>query len=203
MVNFCLNPADILVKVSNGHDPFSVIERWALGSPFDHVFLYLGAVRIITDPRQHQTLRFPMLFESNGRGVVIQALSNRYGQEVVVMRLKEGYRQGIPKVLKEAVKLASDESARYDYMCIVQFILPRLICEKLGIAMPLKWHRNLLHVCSEAIFEVFYRAKYKILPLNRVPLPGDFVTDSPILEQVWAVTLSEVVVHSSISSPVA
>jgi len=30
-----------------------------------------------------------------------------------------------------------------------------------------------------------------ILPLNPVPLPGDFVTDSLLLEEAWAGKLSE------------
>ena len=85
MNNFKLNPGDILVQVNKRNDPFSRIKRWLMG-PFEHCFFYLGRVRIITSPKQHVTLRFPLLFESNGRGAVIQALSNRYGQPVIVMR---------------------------------------------------------------------------------------------------------------------
>lgn len=190
MNDFKLEPGDILVTVNNRHDPISVIKRWALGSAFDHIFMYLGEVRIITSPEQHQTLRFPLLFESNGRGVVLQSLSNRYSQEIVVMRLKEGYRQGIPKVLKKAVKLASESQSYYDYLCIVRFAIPRLICEKLRVPMPLKYQRNPWQICSEACAEVFWRVKLEVLPRGIVPLPGDFV-DSPLLWTAWTGVLSE------------
>lgn len=193
---FKLEPADILVTVNNRRDPFSVIKRWALGSPYDHVFLYLGRVGLFVNRRQRWILRAPMIFESYGRGCSLRSLSERYGEEVVVLRLKSEFdRRRIPKVLEEAIKLASDSHAFYDYLCIVRYILPRLICEKLGLPMPLAWHRDPWHVCGEAIFEIFYRGKLvDILPDRVVPLPGDFVTDSPLLEQKWAGSLSEEVV---------
>ncbi|MBA7667154.1 hypothetical protein ES703_75239 [subsurface metagenome] len=191
--NFKLEPADILVNINDRSDPYSLIKRWAVG-PYEHVFMYLGKIGILVNRWQRRILRFPMLFESNGRGVVIQSLSNRYGQKVVVMRLKSEYDQRrIPRVLEEAVKLASDSQSYYDYLCIVKYILPRLICEKLSLPMPLKYHRDPWHVCSETQFEVFYRAKLvDILPSYCVPpLPGDFVTDSLLLEEVWRGRLSE------------
>ena len=193
MNNFKLEPADILVNVNDRKDPYSSVKRWAVG-PYEHVFLYMGKVRIIVDPKQNMTLRFPLLFESNGRGVVIQALSNRYGQEVVVMRLKSEFdRKRIPRVLKEAVKLASDPQAFYDYYCIPLHIIPRILNEKFGIPIPLQYHRNEIHVCSEAVFEVFHRAKLVdiLLPDCVPPLPGDFATDSLLLEKLWAGRLSE------------
>ena len=137
-----------------------------------------------------------MLFESNGRGVVLQSLSNRYGQEVVVMRLiSEHNRRRIPHILLEALRLASSSRSYYDYLCIVRFVLPRLICEKLGLPLALKWHRDPLQICSEACWEVFHRVGVDLLPTDVVPLPGDFVTDSPILEEVWRGSLSEDVVE--------
>ncbi|MBA7681736.1 hypothetical protein ES703_90076 [subsurface metagenome] len=190
---FKLRPGDILVNVNDRNDPFSVIKRWAVG-PYEHVFMYMGKVGILVSRRQPKILRFPFLFESNGRGVVLQSLSNRYGQKVVILRLiSEHDRRRIPRVLEEAIKLASEPQAYYDYLCVVRYILPRLICEKLGLPMPLKYHRDPWHVCSEAQFEVFYRAKVvDILPPYCVPpLPGDFVTDSLLLEKVWAGSLSE------------
>ena len=190
MNNF-LQPGDILVNINDRNDPFSVIKRWASG-PYEHVFMYLGKVRIIVRG-QEQLIRFPLLFESNGRGVVLQSLSNRYSQKVVVMRLKSEYdRRRIPKVLREAVKLASDERSYYDYFGIVKFVLPRLIFEKLGLPMPLKYHRDPWHICSEAVNEIFIRGGLpELLYLEDVPLPGDFVTDTLLLEQVWAGSLSE------------
>ena len=194
MDNFKLEPADVLVQVITGNSPYNVIKRSALGNPYEHVFMYLGKVGILVSRRQPRILRFPMLFESNGRGVVIQALSNRYGQEVVVMRLiSEHDQRRIGRVLEEAVKLASNPQSRYDYLCIVKYILPRLICEKLGLPMPLEYHRDPWHVCSEGVFEVFYRAGLVdiLLAYCVPPLPGDFVSDSPLLEQVWKGKLSE------------
>ena len=189
MNNFKLNPGDILVNVNDREDPFSKVKRWLAG-PYSHVFLYLGKVRIIVDPKQNVTLRFPLLFESNGRGAVIQALSNRYGQPVIVMRLKSEYQGKIPRVLKEAVKLASDEKARYDYWCILEFCIPRLLCQKLGIPLALRYSKDEFQICSEAVSEVYHRARVALLPQDVVPLPGDFV-ECELLERVWAGSLSE------------
>jgi len=190
MNNFRLEPADILVCVNDRNDPFSRVNRWAAG-PFEHVFMYMGKLGLIVNRRQRRILRFPMLFESYGRGVSLRSLSERYGQQVVALRLIS--EQGkIPRVLEEAIKLASDNQAYYDYLCIVRFAIPRLICEKLGLPMPLKYHRDPWHICSEAVNEVFIRGGIPdLLYLEGVPLPGDFVTDSLLLKEVWAGSLSE------------
>ena len=190
MNNFKLEPGDILVNVNRRNDPFSRVKRWVAG-PFEHVFLYMGKLGLIVNRRQRRILRFPMLFESSGRGVALQSLSNRYGQQVVVLRLISEHGK-IPRVLEEAIKLASDNQAFYDYLCIVKFAIPRLICEKLGLPMPLKYHRDPWHICSEAVNEVFIRGGIPdLLFLEGVPLPGDFVTDSLLLKEVWAGSLSE------------
>ena len=191
MDNFKLQPADILVNVNRRRDPISTVKRWAAG-PYEHVFMYTGKVGLLLDQGAHEVLRFPMLYESNGRGVVIQNLSNRYGQEVVVLRLKSEYdKRRIPRVLEEAIKLASDPRSHYDYLCIVKYILPRLICEKLGLPMPLKYQKDPWHICTEAVNEVFIQGGLHLLYLDEVPLPGDFVEESLSLEQVWGGTLSE------------
>jgi len=112
MTEFKLQPADILVNVNNRNDLWSRIRRWCVGS-YSHVFLYMGEV--IVGPVGQRRRHIPMLFESNGRGVVLQTLSNRYGQDIMVMRMKKGpKRVGLPDVLDEAVKLASDPQAYYD-----------------------------------------------------------------------------------------
>ncbi|MBA7574433.1 hypothetical protein ES708_16239 [subsurface metagenome] len=194
MNNFRLEPVDILVNVNARSGPCSVVKRWAQG-PYEHVFIYMG--RLAVERSGHVSAygrAVPMLFESNGRGVVLQSLSNRYGEEVVVMRLKSEHdRKRVPCVLDEAIKLASDPQAHYDYLCIVKYILPRLICEKLGLPMPLKYQRNPAMVCSEACAEIFWRAGLVdiLLAYCVPPLPGDFVTDSLLLEKVWAGSLSE------------
>jgi len=190
MNNFRLEPADILVCVNDRNDPFSRVNRWAAG-PFEHVFMYMGKLGLIVNRRQRRILRFPMLFESYGRGAALRSLSERYGQQVVVLRLFTEQSK-IPRVLEEAIKLASDNQAYYDYLCIVRFAIPRLICEKLGLPMPLKYHRDPWHICSEAVNEVFIRGGIPdLLYLEGVPLPGDFVSDSLLLKQVWAGSLSE------------
>lgn len=191
MNNFKLEPTDILVNVNRGKDPLSVIKRWGVG-PYSHVFMYLGRLILARAIQTDVYRQIPMLFESSGRGVVLQSLSNRYGQEVVVLRLKSEHdKRRIPYVLEEAIKLASDPQSFYDYFCIIKFVLPRIIFEKLHLPMPLSWHRDARQICSEAVFEVFYRAKLvDILPESVVPLPGDFVT-SLLLDEVWRGKLSE------------
>ena len=189
-MRLALNPGDILVNLNHRKDPISTIKRWA-GGPCEHVFMYLGKVRLIVDPKQNMTLRFPLLFESNGRGVVIQALSNRYRQEVVVLRLKSEFdRRRIPRVLREAVKLASAPNSYYDFFAIARFVLPRLICEKLGLPLPLKYQRNPAMLCSEACAEIFWRAGLTdIVSRDIVPLPSSFV-ESSLLIRVWEGELS-------------
>jgi len=188
MNNFKLEPCDILVQVNNRNDPFSKVKRWLAG-PYEHVFPYLGAIDFA--PLDKPPLRVPMLFESYGRGAALRSLSERYGQEVVVLRLISE-QDKIPRVLEEAIKLAGDPQAYYDYLCIVRFAIPRLICEKLGIPMPLKYQRNPAMICSEACAEVFIRGGIPdLLFLEGVPLPGDFVSDSLLLKKVWAGSLSE------------
>jgi len=192
MSNFKLEPGDILVNINNRNDLFSKVKRWLAG-PYEHIFMYMGKLGLIVNRRQPRILRFPMLFESYGRGVCLRSLSERYGQEVVVMRLKSEHdRKRILKVLEEAVKLASDPQSYYDYLCIIRFVLPRLILEKLRLPVPLKWQRDERMICSEAVEEVFHRAKLVdiLLPYCTPPLPGDFVTDSTLLEEIWRGTLS-------------
>ncbi|MBA7633066.1 hypothetical protein ES703_40623 [subsurface metagenome] len=193
MNEFKLQPGDVVVNVNRRHDPLSSIKRWAAG-PYEHIFLYMGKVGLFINRRQRRILRVPLLFESDGDGVILESLSSRYSQKVVVLRLKSEFlRRRIPRILEEAVKLADDLQAHYDYLCIVKYVLPRLICEKLRLPMPLAWHRDQRQICSEAVFEVFHRAGLQgiLLPYCVPPMPGDFVTDSLLLKEVWAGVLSE------------
>ena len=190
MNEFTLQSGDFLVNYNDGKDPMSVVKRWAIG-PYSHVYFYLGQMGFFFDRRQGRIMRFPMIFESNGRGCCLRLLSERYGEEVVVMRLRTAYgKRRIPHIITEALILASDEDASYDYWCITRWILPRIICEKLRLPVPLKYHRDPKQVCSEALREVCYRGGLvKILPADIVPLPGDFVTSSPLLGLVGEGTL--------------
>jgi len=199
MNTFKLESGDILVNVNRRRDPLSTIKRWAAG-PYEHVFMYIGRVRLLVNPRQGIILRVPLLFESDGDGVVLESLSSRYDQEVVVLRLKpEHYRRKIPRVLVEATKLADDPQSHYDYLCLVKHVLPRLICEKLRLPtwilqhLPLAWQRDARQICSEAVFEIFHKAGVVEILFDHCqpPMPGDFVTDSPLLEEVWRGILSQ------------
>jgi len=172
---FKLEPMDFLVNVNRGQDPMSVIKRWGVGE-YSHIFAYLP----LDLPGG---ILHPFLYESSGRGVVIQSLSNRYGQEVVVMRLKPQFRGKIPLIIKEAIKLASDPQAYYDYMCIPLNVFPRVFHDKFGMPIPVKYQRNEQMVCSEACAEPCWRVKVPVLSEDVVPLPGDFVV-SAILDEV-------------------
>jgi len=193
MSNFKLQSGDLLINVNRGNDLWSRIRRWAVG-PYSHCFLYMGVLRLGATRYRACAGRLPMIFESYGRGASLRMLSERYDQDVVVMRLRPEYRRRIPKVLREAIKLASDPQAHYDYYCIPRFIIPRIIWEKLHLPldrMPLTWHRNPKQVCPEAILEICLRAGVPVLPDDIVPLPGDFVTDSDLLEEAGCGKLSE------------
>jgi len=197
MNNFRLRLADILVNVNDRKDPISTIKRWGAG-PYDHVFMYMGKADLFVHSQQYGIINIPILFESDGDGVILESLSSRYGQEVVVLRLKAEFDwRRIPRVLEEAIKLADDPQAHYDYLCIVKHVLPRLLMEKLRLPtwilshLPLAWQRDRAQICSEAVFEVFSRAGLKeiILPHCTPPMPGDFVDESLLLEKVWSGTL--------------
>ncbi len=194
MNTFKLKPMDFLVNVNRGQDPFSVIKRWAVGE-YSHVSMYMGQMTIEVEDTDYFVdsvmLRHLMLFESNGRGVAIQSLSNRYGQKVVVMRLNLQFRDKIPLIVEEAIRLASDPQAYYDYYCIPLNIIPRILHDKFGMPLPVKYQRDEKMVCSEACAEVCWRAKVPVLPQNAVPLPGDFVELSGILDEVNRGILSE------------
>ena len=180
---FKLRPGDILVNVSGGKDLWSRIERCAIGE-YSHVFMYLGKIGFYTYQGDSKLLRVPMLFEANhDKGVCLRLLSERYGEEVVAMRLTAGYDK-VPHVIREAIKLASDDQARYDFACIPLNIIPRILHEKLGMPVALKYQRNEQMICSEAVYEVVYRASVNLLPIDIVPLPSDFIT-SPLLHKVW------------------
>lgn len=185
MNNFRLQPADILININDRSDPLSIVKRWTVG-PFEHVFLYMGELGLFSTRAQRRIIRVPMIFESNGRGVTLRSLSSRYGEKVAVMRLKaEHHKRRIPRVLIEAIELASSFQSYYDFLGIVRWVLPRIICEKLGLPMPLKYQRNPAMICSEACAEVFWRAGLAdVVSKHRVPLPSSFV-NSPLLEQVW------------------
>ncbi len=195
MLTFKLQPGDVLLTIDQSKAPYHVLKRWALGSPYVHVYVYLGNVGLIV----HHALSasVPMLFQSDGEGVEIEMLAPRYGEAVTVLRLWLEYRNKISKLVEEAAKLAADPQAHYDYACIVKYVLPRLLAVKLGLPTPLCWHQNPLYQCAEAVYQIFTRAGLAgvldNIPQGEVPLPGDFLW-SPLLQIKWTGTLTEVLV---------
>lgn len=178
MTDFKLEVSDVLVNINTGSSLWHKIKRWAIGE-YDHCFMCMDNWNNI-----------PTIFESIDRGIVIRTLASRYGEEVVVMRLREKYQLRRDKVLDEAIQLASDPQAYYDYACIPLHIIPRILNEKFGLPIPLKYHRNEQMVCSEAIAEVYWRAGFEVVPKDVPPLPPDFI-ESLILEEKWRGKLSE------------
>lgn len=186
-----LSPGDVLVNINERDDPYSRLKRWAVG-PYEHIFMYMGRLFIdIGGEAFPKGINVPMLFESNGRGCCLRSLSERYGEDVVVMRAKwRSVEAKLPQVINEAIKLASDLQARYDYSVIATHIIPQLVLEKLHLPIPLRYHRDKLMVCSEACAECFWRSDIEILPRDIVPLPGDFVEESPALKEAGRGKLS-------------
>lgn len=183
---FKLQPTDILVDVNESTAIKSVIERWALGNPYTHVRMYFGHGEATMNPPITPMFRFihPMFYESVGRGVIFTDVRDSFGRKVEVMRLSEDiidYPVLVDRVLNSAWKIATDDQSKYDYMCIPNYIVIRLICEKLHIPLPLKYHRNPYMICSEAVAEVFWRSGIDVLPQSVLPLPGDFVLKSRFL----------------------
>jgi len=162
-----IEPCDIIVCKSSGKGTWKKLKTWVLGSPYEHVFMYLGD-RVIPG--------YPLIYESAGRGVTVRNIAAQFGRQVVVMRLKitEAQRQ---QVIKNALEIAFAYDSYYDYLAAGHLVLI-LLLQKLHLPIPLKYQRNSLFICSEAVAEAFWRAGIEVLPRNVVPSPGDFVTMS-------------------------
>lgn len=175
-----LQSCDIILFRNDRNDPLARFSRWAIG-PYEHVAMYMG--RIFT--RIYSFL--PMVYESRGRGVYIASLLPQTGKPVAVMRPILGAESYREKLLKTASEIAADEKSLYDYFCIVYSCIPRVLHEKLPpwlpIPIPVKYHRDIFMICSEAVAEVFWRNGFEVLPEDTVPLPVDFVL-SPVLQYV-------------------
>ncbi len=148
------------------------IETWALSSPFGHVLMYLGGSVMPG---------YPLIYESTGRGVNVRNIAAYFGREVVVVRpqLSEAQRQA---VVKNALDIAFAYDSYYDYLAAGRLGLV-LIFKKLGLPLPLAWHRDKVYICSEAVAEPFWRAGIPILPEDVEPAPADFLI-SPIVVKV-------------------
>jgi hypothetical protein len=177
MEGFKLQPVDVCVDVNEDKDPYHVLERWALGNPYTHVRIYFGQLTFLGRPSG------PLFYESRSRGVILTGCRQFIGQKMVVMRLKPQYNFYLDSIREQMFEIATDEQSFYDYLCIPTMALPRLLCEKLGIPLPLKYQRNPWMNCSEAGAEPFWQVNLEVLDSGVLPLPGDFVT-SPLLDKV-------------------
>jgi len=180
-----LETCDIILWINDKNDPINRLSRWGIG-PYSHVAMYIEPF-----------LGVPMVYESRGRGVSIASLLPQTGQPVAVVRpiLPPLYeRSWLPwqKVLvKTAFQIAADEKSFYDYLSIVHSVLPRVIAEKLPwLPLPVKYHRDIFFICSEAVAEVFWRNGISVISQDEIPLPGDFAK-SPILKYMGKGKLME------------
>lgn len=136
---------------------------------YEHVLIYLGKA----------FNGIPMLYESDGRGVVIQNLSHQTGRHVLVMRPKIKNKD---EIIANSIEIASNDKSYYDYFAIIRSAVPRLLKEKFPfLPIPSHYVRDQMMICSEAVAEPFWEANIIILPKDIIPLPDDFKT-SPILE---------------------
>ena len=179
-MSFKLQPCDVCIDVNEKMTPWAILERWALGNPHTHVRVFFGKGGPLT----------PVFYESVGRGVIFTNASDALGQKMVVMRLHEVYEPHVDDIKKQMFEIATDPQSQYDYACIPGLVVPRLICEKLGIPLPLRYQRNPIYVCSEAAAEPFWRVEIEVLPRDVIPLPHDFLF-SPVLHKAEEGTLSE------------
>ena len=181
-----LQPLDLLLYVNEGKSWVSAFSRWAIGR-YEHVSTYVGV----------GFGNVPFIYQSEGRGVILDSLYEHTGRLVMVMRPNPSITQAQKDaVLKEAIGIVSDPNSYYDYVSIVTSCLPRVLEEKFPwIPIPLKYQRDKTYICSEAAAEPWWRTGLMILPDTIVPLPGDFLT-SPLLIQMGEGRLMEEVTLS-------
>ena len=187
-----LQTCDVLLFRNDKNDPLSKFSRWAIG-PYSHVAMYLG-----------KFFNVPFVYESRGRGAYIASLLPQTGAPVAVMRplfhmMKLPDALCSPKtfvplkeqLIKTAFEIAADEKSFYDYFCIVYSCIPRVLKEKFPwLPLPVKYHRDIFLICSEAVAEVFWRNEVQVICKDVVPLPYDFAL-SPFLQYVGQGKLME------------
>jgi len=169
---FKLEPCDVLAFEVEGDGILAKLEREFIGG-VSHVSLYLG-----------KAFNDYLVFESNIRGASIVNLKSERGRLVKVLRPRiEPIQKQV--VIANAVGLASEERAFYDYPVIILSCVPRVLKMKFPrLPIPVKYCRDVIVMCAEGVAECFWRAWIWVLPTSRVPLPPDFL-ESPILEEVY------------------
>lgn len=176
---FQLDVGDVLLFINDKTDWQSRLSRWAVGDK-EHVAMYLGK----------GFNNSPFLVESSGRGVWILSLRAHTDRRVLVMRPRLLTWEEKERLVSEGIKLASNRQAYYDYFTIVNSVIPRVLKEKFPwVPIPVKYHRDIMMICSELVAEIYWRAGIDIFTdKNNVLLPGDF-EDSPILTAEYTGTI--------------
>ena len=207
-----LQACDIILWINEKNDPINKLSRWAIGQ-YSHVAMYLGRFPV-TIPGG-DIFNMPLVYESRGRGIYIASLLPQTGMVAAVMRpkaldpelfnLQSVTDWTIKELLTTAFEMAADEAHFYDYVSIVHSVLPRVIAEKLPwLPLPVKYHRDIWFICSEAVAELWWRNDTLVLPDDQqlpdgtimagsIPLPGDFAK-SPILTYIGKGKLMEDIV---------
>jgi hypothetical protein len=177
-----LEACDIILFRNDKNDPLSRFSRWAIG-PYSHVAMYLG-----------KFFNVPLVYESRGRGAYIASLLPQTGNPVAVMRSVRPPMCDCLELRLTAFRIAADEKSFYDYFCIVYSCVPRVLKERFPwLPLPVKYHRDIFLICSEAVAEVFWRNEVEVVPKDVVPLPYDFAL-SPVLQYVgWGKLMEDIV----------
>lgn len=166
-----LRPCDILVYDNIAESKLLSFLAERIVGKYKHVAMYLG-----------EFCNVPMIYESNGRGVIVQSMLGHMGRNVVVMRPTIELMND--KIFNEALRIASDQNSYYDFLAVGTSCVFRWLNERFNIPIPLKYHRDQFMICSEAIAEVFWRNDIEVVAYHKVPIPGDFI-DSRYLEYAY------------------
>lgn len=214
-----LRALDVLVTINPGRTRWDKLCRWAVG-PYSHVFLYLGkwkaeglqsvnysgyywfneleSYATYTNGTLPIALEIPYITESIGRGRLLHSIEDRYGERCKVMRVKLEYYHPavIQSVLARAVELSGQYSGWYGYDDIFRYVIPRILDNKFGWRLPMGWAPDSHPICSEHVEEIFRSTFTQVLkiPAGWIPMPGDFVTRSFILEDAGDIVLGPEVV---------
>lgn len=169
-----LQPCDLLLYVTEGANWTSVLSRWLIGR-YGHVSTYIGQA----------FENMPFIYQSEGRGALIDSLQEHTNRLVLVMRPDpaEVTQEQKDTVIAKAIEIVSDPQSYYDYVAIIKFCVPYILKKKfpwLPINPP-EYKRDKYMICSEAAAEPWWRAGIAILPTTVPPLPTDFVK-SPVLQ---------------------
>jgi hypothetical protein len=164
---FKLETCDVFLFVNESKGWTQDISRWGIGK-YGHAAMYVG----FADFGLHTT---PFLFESTGRGCALHSLYHHFGELLLLMRPQVDWASK-QQLIANAIDLSNDPQAYYDYFTIAESCIPRVLKTKFPwLPIPVKYHRDRLMICSEAVAECFWRAGIEVLPEDIVPLPGDFV----------------------------